>query len=26
VEVIKDSVDDVIAITREGMDSKVKYE
>ena len=26
VEVIKDSVDDVIVITREGMDSKVKYE
>ncbi len=26
VEVIKDSVDDVIEITREGVDSKVKYE
>ena len=26
VEVVKDSVDDVIVITREGMDSKVKYE
>ena len=26
VEVIKDSVDDVIVITREGMDSKVQYE
>ena len=26
VEVVKDSVDDVIVITREGMDSKVQYE